>query len=139
MSDEDLRVRPVQDKKGTLITVDIYDDGEQTYEVAPGKRIILLDDTRISDDPKMNPVGRRHPGNRPRWAIVLATTPYAKEKFGIEEGDKVFCDALKWRRGIYVNDFTGRRVWFISADDVSLKDPEGPDEDEELKIQSRYA
>ena len=139
MSDtDDLKIRPVQDDEGTLITVDIYDDGEQAYEIAPGKKFILLDDSGISTNPRMNPTDRRHPGIRPRWAIVLATTPYA-QRLGIEVGDKVLCDTMKWRRGIYVNDSTGRRVWFISANDVSLKDPEGPDEDEEIKIQTRYA
>ena len=133
----DLDIRPVQDEKGTLITVDIYDDGEQTVEIAPGKKLILLNDSFISQDPRMNPTDRKHPGVRARWAIVLRTTPYA-QKLGIEEGDKVLLDQMKWRRGIYVNDFTGRRVWFISADDVSLMDPDGPDEDEQFKIQSRF-
>ncbi len=135
---EDLDLRPVQDEKGTMITVDIYDDGEQTYEIAPGKSLILLNDSSISKDPDKNPTDRRHPGIRPRWAVVLKTTPYA-EKMGIEVGQKVLCDTMKWRRGIYVNDATSRRVWFISADDVSLVDPEGLDENEQKKVKSRYA
>ena len=134
----DLDLRPVQDKKRSIITVDIYDDGEQTYEIAPGKSLILLNDSSISKDPDKNPTDRRHPGIRPRWAVVLKTTPYA-EKMGIAEGDKVLCDTMKWRRGIYVNDSTGRRVWFISADDVALVDPEGLDENEQKKVKSRYA
>ncbi len=135
---KDLDLRPVQDEKGSMITVDIYDDGEQTYEIAPGKSLILLNDSSISKDPDKNPTDRRHPGIRPRWAVVLKTTPYA-EKMGIEIGQKVLCDTMKWRRGIYVNESTNRRVWFISADDVSLVDPEGLDENEQKKVKSRYA
>ena len=135
---EDMKLRPVQDEKGTLITVDIYDDGEQEYEIAPGKSLILLDDSTIEKDPRKNPTDRRHPGIRPRWAIVLATTPYA-QKLGIEEGQKVLCDTMKWRRGIYVSDNTNRRVWFISADDVALQDPEGLTEIEQKKVEKRYA
>lgn len=135
---EDLKIRPVQDERGTLITVDIYDDGEQSYEISPGKSFILLNDTQIDKDPSRNPTDRRHPGIRPRWAIVLATTPYA-QKMGIEEGQKVLLDTMKWRRGIYVSQHTNRRVWFISADDVSLMDPEGLDETEQKKVENRYA
>ncbi len=135
---KDLDLRPVQDEKGSMITVDIYDDGEQTYEIAPGKSLILLNDSSISKDPDKNPTDRRHPGIRPRWAVVLKTTPYA-EKMGIEIGQKVLCDTMKWRRGIYVNESTNRRVWFISADDVSLVDPEGLDENEQKKVARRYA
>lgn len=135
---KDLDLRPVQDEKGSMITVDIYDDGEQTYEIAPGKSLILLNDSSISKDPDKNPTDRRHPGIRPRWAVVLKTTPYA-EKMGIEVGQKVLCDTMKWRRGIYVNESTNRRVWFISADDVSLVDPEGLDENEQKKVARRYA
>jgi len=134
----DMKIRPVQDKKRSIITVDIYDDGERTYEVAPGKSIILLDDSGISNDARRNPASRRHPGIRARWAVVLETTPYA-QSVGVEEGDKVLCDTMKWRRGIYVNDGTGRRVWFISADDLLVKDTDGPDASEQAKIEQRYA
>lgn len=138
MSSEDLKLRPIQDEKRTIITVDIYDDGEQTYEIAPGKSFILLNDSSISKDPDKNPTDRRHPGIRPRWAIVLATTPYA-EKMGIEVGQKILCDTMKWRRGIYVNEYSTKRVWFISADDVAFVDPEGLDENEQKKVASRNA
>lgn len=134
----DLDIRPIQDEKGTMITVDIYDDGEQTYEIAPGKSFILLNDSSISRDPDKNPTDRRHPGIRPRWALVLKTTPYA-QALGIEEGQKVLLDTMKWRRGVYVSDNTNRRVWFISADDVALQDPEGLDEHEQKKVEDRYA
>jgi hypothetical protein len=47
--------------------------------------------------------------------------------------DKVFCEELKWSRGVWAND-TGYRVWKIKSEDVIAVDTDGPNEEEAAKI-----
>lgn len=115
------------------ILVDIYDDGEETIELAPGRKFILLDDSQFARD---RDGSESHAGIRPRWAKVLATSDYAEET-GIEVGMKVLCDTMKWFRGI--NYSADRKMWRIPADDILVVDPDGFTEEESAKLESRSA
>ena len=128
-------VRPLAHRKNVL--VDIYDDGAQTITLGEGKKplILLPDDTFGRDFEKASEYSR-HPGIRPRWAMVVATTEHA-EKLGIAVGDKVLLDTMKWTRGVVYGD-DGRKLWSIEADDVLLVDDDGFSDSELDHIQSRW-
>ena len=129
-----LPLRTLKNRKNIL--VDIYDDGAQTVSLGEGKKpLILLPDDTFGRDFDNASEYSRHPGIRPRWAMVVATTEHA-EKAGIKVGDKVLMDTMKWTRGVeYVE---GRRVWSIEVEDVLLVDDDGLTEDELDYIASRY-
>jgi len=113
------------------IIVDIYDDGEETVELSPGRKFILLNDTKFANDQDGSGT---HGGIRPRWAKVLSTTDYA-EASGISVGMKVLCDTMKWFRGVeYAN---GKKMWRIPADDILGIDDEGFTEDEAANLNDR--
>lgn len=114
------------------ILVDIYDDGEESIELAPGRKFILLEDTQFARD---RDGSESHAGIRPRWAKVLATTDYAEEA-GIEVGMKVLCDTMKWFRGI--NYASGKKMWRIPADDILFVDDGGFTEEEVSKLEERF-
>jgi hypothetical protein len=114
------------------ILVDIYDDGEESIELAPGRKFILLEDTQVARD---RDGSESHAGIRPRWAKVLATTDYAEEA-GIEVGMKVLCDTMKWFRGI--NYASGKKMWRIPADDILFVDDGGFTEEEVSKLEERF-
>ncbi len=114
------------------ILVDIYDDGEETIELAPGRKFILLNDSQFARE---RDGSESHAGIRPRWAKVLATTDYA-ESTGIEVGMKVLCDTMKWFRGI--NYTHGKKMWRIPADDILCIDDIGFTEEETAKIEERF-
>jgi len=113
------------------LLVDIYDDGEETVELAPGRKFILLEDTQFARD---RDGSETHAGIRPRWAKVLATSDYAEE-VGITVGMKVLCDTMKWFRGI--NYTADRKMWRIPADDILGIDDDGFTEEEVSKLESR--
>jgi hypothetical protein len=115
---------------GDYILINIYDDGDDTIELAPGIHFQFLSDTDFGNTRRS--VDKKHPGLRPRWAIVLSTCDLAK-KFGIELGDKILCDELKWSRGIPF-DNSGRKIWRIPADDVLAIDKDGFQSNEIEKI-----
>ncbi len=114
------------------ILVDIYDDGEETIELAPGRKFILLEDTQFARD---RDGSESHVGIRPRWAKVLSTTEYA-ETTGIEVGMKVLCDTMKWFRGI--NYTSGKKMWRIHSDDILVIDDGGFSKDELAKLEERF-
>lgn len=116
------------------ILVDIYDDGEETVEIAPGRKFILLDDSQFGRP--QDGSQETHAGIRPRWAKVLSTSKYAEDA-GIEVGMKVLCDTMKWFRGLQY-DAEGRKVWRIPADDILGIDDEGFTEEEVSKMESRF-
>ncbi len=120
------------------ILVDIYDDGAQTVDLGPGKKAIILlpDDTFGKSFDNVSEYSK-HPGIRPRWGMVVATTDHA-EKMGITVGDKVLMETMKWTRGVqYAED--GRKVWSIEAEDVLLVDDDGFTDEELNHIQSRWS
>lgn len=125
----DINFRPVNDN----VLVVIYDDGQDTVSMG-GKQFILLDDTSF-DNFRSKSTTESHPGIRPRWAMVVATSPKAESDYGIYVGDKVLCDSLKWSRGVHV-DNEGRRVWRIPPDDILGKDDQGYEENEIAKIEA---
>lgn len=114
------------------ILVDIYDDGEETVELAPGRKFILLDDTQFARE---RDGSETHAGIRPRWAKVLSTSDYAEET-GIHVGMKVLCDTMKWFRG--VDYATGKKMWRIPADDIIGIDDDGFSEEERAKLAERF-
>ena len=133
MAESLIPAHPLENNKDIL--VDIYDDGAQTVSLGPGKKsLILLPDDSFGRSIDVSE--SKHPGIRPRWGMVLATTDYA-EQCGIHVGDKVLLDTMKWSRGaVYSND--GRKLWRIKADDVLIVDDEGLTEEELDHIASRY-
>jgi len=113
------------------ILVNIYDDGEETIELAPGRKFILLNDSQYSKD--RDGADTTHAGIRPRWAKVLATSDYAEEA-GIVVGMKVLCDTMKWFRG--VNYKHNSKFWRIPTDDILGIDDDGFTEEEISKLES---
>ncbi len=136
MAESLIPVKAIENNKDIL--VDIYDDGAQTVSLGEGRKpLILLPDDTFGRDFDQASEYSKHPGIRPRWGMVLATTDFA-EKLGIKVGDKVLLDTMKWSRGaIYSED--GRKLWRIKADDVLAVDDDGLTEDELDYIASRYA
>ncbi len=116
------------------VLVDIYDDGEDSVELAPGRKFILLNDTQFARD---RDGSETHSGIRPRWARVLATSDYA-ESTGIRVGMKVLCDTMKWFRGVQYNNI-GQKLWRIPANDIIGIDDDGLTEDEMSKIKDTAA
>lgn len=127
-------VRPLRER----VLVDIYDDGSKPMRVG-GKVFWSPADDRFGPDDirHATTADNRHPGIRPRWAIVVGTSPEA-EAAGIKVGQKVFLDTMKWTRGVVYDKVTRRKVWSIAAEDILGIDEDGFDEDERLMIEDRY-
>lgn len=125
---------PLENNKDIL--VDIYDDGEQRVDLGNGKKLILLPDDTFGRDFDQSSEYSRHPGIRPRWGRVLATTKYAEE-MGISVGDKVLLDTMKWSRGTIYNE-DGHKLWRIKAEDVLAVDDDGFTQEEMNHIEERY-
>ena len=120
-------LKPLHDR----VLVFIYDDGDTSIDLGDGKRLIIgINDTNF--DSLHDVTEGRHPGIRPRWAMVIGineTTPDF-----IKVGDKVYLDQMKWRRGIpATND--GHRVWDIAAEDILVVDEGGFNDEESAKIE----
>lgn len=134
MAESLIPAHPLENNKDIL--VDIYDDGAQTVSLGPGKKpLVLLPDDSFARSMD-NVADVKHPGIRPRWGMVLATTDYA-ESCGIHIGDKVLLDTMKWSRGAIYTD-EGRKLWRIKADDVLMVDDDGLTEEEMDHIAERY-
>lgn len=135
MSETLIAVRPLETRKNVL--VDIYDDGSEAISMGVGKKpFMLLTDVNFGRDFDRRTVDTTHPGIRPRWGRVLATTNHA-ENLGIVVGDKVLLDTMKWTRGV-VYDNAGRKLWSIEAVDVLMVDDEGFTEEELDTIKNRW-
>jgi len=129
MSASEINARPL----GKDILVDIYDDGEENIDVGGGKKLILLSDTSFGRS--IDSVEGKHPGIRPRWARVLATTDYAEDA-GLSIGMKVLCDTMKWSRGVaYEED---KKLWRIPVEDILGIDDDGFTESELKHIEGRH-
>jgi len=109
------------------LLVDIFDRGNKEIKLAGGKKLWLPSD----DDMKgvQNAVDHRHPGIRPRFARVLATSTEAEEA-GISVGDEVLIDTLEWSRGVRYARVQGinMQFWRVFADKISLVSEQGRDE-----------
>ena len=121
--------RPV----GDYMLVNIFDDGDTTVNLGNGIKFILLSDSMLAQDYMNRSVEDSHPGIRPRWAMVMATSDKAEE-FGIKVGDKVLCEQMKWSRGMEFDNIS-RRIWRILPDNILGIDEDGFTEDEVEKIQ----
>lgn len=113
MAETMIGIKPLHDR----LLVGIYDSGETTMMIG-GKKFYLLSDTSAGMDRN---VEVKHPGIRPRWAIVLAV-PDELVGQGVSVGDKVLLDELKWSRGINagVNEDGRGNVWSIPFEDILL-------------------
>ncbi len=119
-------MRPV----GDYVLLCIFDDGDESVDIGGGKRLIVgLRDTEF--DSVHNAIDGKHPGIRGRWALVVGTNNLTPDTLNL--GDKVFCEELKWSRGVWAND-TGHRVWKIKSEDVIAVDTDGPNDEEAAKI-----
>jgi len=118
---------------GDYMLVNIFDDGDTTVDLGNGVKFIMLSDSMFGEDHMKRSVEDSHPGIRPRWAIVLATSDLAEE-FGIRVGDKVLCEQMRWSRGMEF-DNSSRRVWRILPDNILGVDEDGFTGDELEKIQ----
>lgn len=120
------------------VLVGIYDDGEKLKRLSNGQSIILLADDGLGPNSMTRSTDVRHSGIRPRWGVVLATTDYAEER-GLQVGQKVLMETMKWSRGIpYDGDPHGKKFWRIAAEDVVVVDETGFDDDEKAKITEMY-
>jgi hypothetical protein len=95
------------------------------------------DDT-FGTDELARDVENKHPGIRPRWAIVLATNERVEES-GIKCGDKVLLDTLKWTRSVVYDMENDKKCWGIKVDDILMVDEDGFTEDELEILAIRYA
>lgn len=119
-------MRPV----GDYVLICIFDDGDESIDIGGGKRLIVgLRDTEF--DSVHNSIDGKHPGIRGRWALVVGTNNQTPDTFKL--GDKVFCEELKWSRGVWAAN-TGQRVWKIKPEDVIAVDTDGPNSEEMVKI-----
>ena len=115
-------MRPV----GMRVMVFIYDDGNDSVDLGNGKRLITgVRDTDF--DSPHNAIDGKHPGIRPRWAIVTGTNDQTPDY--IKLGAKVYLDEMKWRRGVMASP-NGERVWDIRWEDILLVDEDGVSGDE---------
>ena len=117
---------------GDYMLVNIFDDGDTTIDLGGGVEFIMLSDSMFGEDHMKRSVDDSHPGIRPRWAMVMATSDQAEE-FGINIGDKVLCEQMRWSRGFEFDD-CGRRVWRILPDNILGIDEDGFTEGELKKI-----
>jgi hypothetical protein len=116
MTDNLVPFRPVGDR----VIVFIYDDGNDAVDIGGGKMLITgLQDTNF--DTLHDVVGGKHPGIRPRWALVTAV---GDDTTTVAVGDKVYLDTMKWRRGLVAAE-GGRRIWDIAVEDILLVDDDG--------------
>jgi len=113
--------------------VNIYDTGEGTIDLGGGKKLILLNDVSFADN-HLTSSQSSHPGIRPRWAVVVAVNQYAKD-LGINLGDKVLCDTMKWSRG-FEYDASGNKTWRVPVEDIMLVDDDGLTEEDKEMIES---
>lgn len=123
-------VRPLRDD----VLVDLYDEGDTVFTIA-GRRFFTPSDKDIVGSTHNNLDGK-HPGIRPRWGVVLATTDAAEEA-GVLVGYKVLLDTLKWTRGIMYSSETRRKFWRIPLEDILMVDENGLTEDEKFIIASK--
>lgn len=118
---------------GKFILVNIYDTGEGTIDLGGGKKLILLSDVSFADG-NLTSSQSSHPGIRPRWAVVVGVNQYSKDR-GINVGDKVLCDTMKWTRG-FEYDNHGNRAWRVPTEDIMLVDDDGLTEEDKEQIES---
>jgi len=100
---------------GERVLVGIFDDGETTMMLGGKKFYLLGDDTdRLGRSHE-----QKHPGIRPRWGMILATSDTVHRIGDVQVGDKVLMDQLKWTRGVMasINGAT-RKVWSIPVEDI---------------------
>lgn len=125
-----LRLIPFQ-PVGDFVLLYIYDDGYETLDLGNGKQLVIgLEDTDFLT--RGHGVDSKHPGIRGRWALVVADNKHAN-KLGVQTGDKVFCDELRWSRGVLVGA-AGQRIWKIPPTDILAIDRDGLTEEEEQKV-----
>lgn len=130
MSDNLIPFRPLSADR---VIVFIYDDGNKSVELSDGRKLIVgLQDTNF--DSLHDVTDGKHPGIRPRWAIVTAVHEDGDGE--VKVGDKVFLDTMKWRRGVLAGG-GARKIWDIKSEDILLVDDNGLDDDE-MKIVSDY-
>jgi co-chaperonin GroES (HSP10) len=97
------------------VLVGIYDDGDTTMQLG-GKTFFLLDDTNFGNDRDTH---TKHPGIRPRWAMVLAVSNKVHEVGDVSVGDKVYLDKLTWSRGVNAPiDGGSHKVWSVDVEDI---------------------
>jgi len=121
--DEEIQVEPTyiaQTQIGILptkgrILIDIFDTGEKVIKLG-GKDFIILGDTKLESH--HTTMENSHPGIRPRWAKILATSIEA-EKDGLKVGDVVLCEQLRWSRKLKYNDVV---FSMIPVEDVIVVD-----------------
>ncbi len=102
-----------------------------------GKVFYTLSDTEFGAGTRTHrSVDRKHPGLRPRWAVVVSVGTDA-EAVGLKIGDKVLLDELKWSRGVTYEHVTRKKVWRIPVRDVLLVDQDGLTEQEKRHIKRR--
>ena len=115
---------------GERVIVHIYDDGTSTFDLGNGAKLITgLVDTNF--DSLHDVTDGRHPGIRPRWAIVTAVNDHTPDY--LQPGTKVLLDTMKWRRGVFAGE-GGRKIWDIPFVDILCIDEDGLDEDEMIKV-----
>jgi hypothetical protein len=119
---------------GERVLVYIYDDGNNTIDIGGGKRLIVgLTDTHF--DSLHDVVDGKHPGIRPRWAMVVGTNKHTPDSITL--GDKVLLEQMKWRRGVFISG--SQRVWDIAVDDIMVADDNSFTEEEMEKVVSYLA
>jgi hypothetical protein len=113
-----LPIRPTHD----FLFIDIIDRNVTKKDLGGGKFLHLLSDDSFGQGPH-NPMDARHPGVRPRWARVLEVGPEAEDE-GVEPGNLVLCEALKWSHGIPLGRDGLKMVnfWRININDIMLVD-----------------
>jgi len=116
------------------ILVGIYDDGEKITRLG-GKPFWMPYDDSFGPDAMKRDAHNSHPGIRPRFGVVLSTSPYA-EKLGVNVRDKVLLDTMKWSRGFPLG--IGMKCWRIKVDDILLVDNGGFDADETDRINEKF-
>ena len=112
--------------------VNIYDTGEGTIDLGGGKKLILLNDVSFADG-HLASSQSSHPGIRPRWAVVVGTNQFSKDR-GINLGDKVLCDTMTWSRG-FEYDNRGNKTWRVPTEDILLVDEAGLTEEDKEQIE----
>jgi hypothetical protein len=113
-------VKPLHDN----LFIDIVDRNVTTKLLNSGHVLHLISDDYV--DGVHNSMSGKHPGIRPRWARIIGIGPkvYDKVSKGIELGNFVLCDTLKWSRQIPLGRIGLETVYFwrINVDDILLID-----------------
>lgn len=122
---------------GDYMLINIFDDGDTTVTLDNGVEFILLSDATFGEQHLKRSTEHSHPGIRPRWAMVMATSDRAEE-MGINIGDKVLCDQMRWSRGMEFDE-CGRRIWRILPDNILAIDDDGYTDIEKKKIRKWLA